>query len=309
MSMPQLVQTTRPSVHPVRSNDSLASHGGIDRTRRHASPTPALATDGGRPHGRRRAAPTLALAATALGLAAASLSLEREARADDSAPPEFGKRGQVVLPQLVGVRTGRPPYFGPYGLVGLDGAAGVVNVGWGGIVGYSQSSVTGVQPSAAGTTVAVSTSESLWVAPSADVFVGRHVSLGAGVGVLYARYRIDQGPGTVPAIVSEALSLGVEPRIGYAVPIAQGLSFWPRLGVALSTTWQASSNGFGGAAVWSGRSVNGVLDLGVVYQPHRHLMVQVAPQIALGHSDTNGPTSSEGTWFQLGGEASAGLVF
>lgn len=234
------------------------------------------------------------------------------ARAEDSAPPVFGRPGQVVLPQLAGVRTGVPQHFAG-GIITSSNAAGVANVGWGGVLGYSQSeSKQSTAAGAAGGGTLATRSESFWLAPAADVFVARNVSIGLGAGVLWSQFR-QEGDTDAYAYASDAFSIAAAPRVGYVVRLGRGLSFWPRLSVGASYAEEAiRGTGAGGEAAelyTSGRSFSAGLDLALVYHPHERLLFQVAPQISGGWATRGGPWASEGSWVRVGGEATAGLVF
>ena len=61
------------------------------------------------------------------------------------------------------------------------------------------------------------------VEPSVEVFIFRSVSLGATLNLSYANSK-DRG---------SAVSYGVTPRIGYALPFGKNTGFWPRLGLGI----------------------------------------------------------------------------
>lgn len=291
------------SIHSARSTPSIGSAGSARRAEE------ARAGRQAGSGGRRRSLPALPLALAGLAAVPASLALEREARADGSGAPDFGRRGQVVLPELAGVRTGQPPHFGASpGEIGS--AAGIGSVGWGGAIGYNKSSYTTTWGAETATPLtSTSTSESFWFAPAVDVFVARRVSIGVAAGVLFSRSRFD-ATGTQSDYEVETLSVAAAPRVGYVVPLGQRLSFWPRLGLALSASEQSGTVAPDGRPVsWTGRAIAGELDLALVYHPHRRLMLQVAPQLGVGHSTGEGPAATSGTWLRVGGEATAGLVF
>lgn len=65
----------------------------------------------------------------------------------------------------------------------------------------------------------------IFLAPALDYFVIDSLSLGAQV--LF---------GWSKAGDSKSTTVGLEPRIGYAVPINAQLSFWPTAGIAYSTS-------------------------------------------------------------------------
>jgi hypothetical protein len=229
----------------------------------------------------------------------------------------LGRPGQVVLPELVGVRSGVPQQFAGLGPGGASAGVVVSDVGWGGVIGYSRSQQAqeGGWNGALGRTTG--DSESLWVAPAADVFVGRRVSLGVAAGVLWARQRIVSEQASPYA--NEAFSVAVSPRIGYLVPLGRGLSFWPRLAVGLSYSEHVSGSPADGWATGGmSRTLSGGVDLALVYHPIPRLLFKLAPQIGVGRTFSEGGSnsggsidwwSSDGTWVRIGGEATAGVVF
>lgn len=254
----------------------------------------------------RRRVRAVLLSAAALSFGAASAP--GAAFADEPAPPVFGRSGQLVLPQLVGVRTGTPAYFG-MGVVGMSGAGSIANAGWGGALGYAQNtSEYPIPPGVAGEGNVVAHGESFWIAPAADLFVTRNVSIGLAGGVVYSRYW-QEVPGQTDAYGNESFSVAVAPRVGYVVPMGRGLSFWPRLTVGASYSEQNVTDPQTGVPSASGRSLSAGLDLAFVYHPHERLMFQVAPQISVGKAISEGYSPSDATWVRLGGEATAGLVF
>lgn len=228
--------------------------------------------------------------------------------------PVFGRTGQVVLPELMGVRSGVPAQFGGLGVGSLGLGPTGTEVGWGGIVGYAQSSweqrivYSGVQQRME------SDSKSFWTTPSVDVFVGRGVSLGVSVGYLYTEQRLTSSNQGQPWDYV-GFAVGASPRIGYVVPIARGLSFWPRLSVSMAYSEQAlTSDGVFASARGRAAAYSGGLDLGLVYQPIQRLMFKVSPQINVGRTSgevlgTDQYSGGENMFVRVGGEATVGLVF
>jgi hypothetical protein len=236
---------------------------------------------------------------------AAALFAAPPARAADP-PAEFGRAGQIVLPELVGVRSGAPMYLAP---IGLDAVA-FDSLGWGGIVGYSRNDRSQTDPSSPGGTGKVSVStESFWANPAVDVFVTRRLSIGVNAGASVSRQGFSASSAQAGPLAVSATSFAAAPRIGYVVPLGSGLSFWPRLSAGATYSQQTVPGASNAYLNWTGRSYFGSVDLAVVYHPVKHLMFQVAPQIGVGHSTFEGGSSGEQTWVRVGGEATAGLVF
>lgn len=215
----------------------------------------------------------------------------------------FGTQGQVVIPNLVGVRTGLPMYFssgfgtGPAPLTESS-------LGWGGVVGYTQNSTTYTDPVTA--ELSVSKGESFWIAPSFDVFVKKNWSLGLAAAGVYATAYISQ-PNAVD-FSAETVSAAVAPRLGYVVPLGGGLSLWPRVTVGASYAETHYSGGYSWPGSWT-RAVFAGAQLGIVYQPHQRIVLQLTPEISGGRSWNVSQYSTESAWVRLGGEATAGVVF
>ena len=231
--------------------------------------------------------------------------------------PVFGKTGQIVLPEIIGVRTGSPAQFMGIGLGGYPAPQSAGEIGLAGIAGYGQSqthSTVGVFGENGQSTATLTTgSETFWVAPSADVFVGRGFSIGLSAGLLRS-WETQEIPG-FHASAYERIAVSVSPRVGYVVPIGRGLSFWPRVSVGLgySQYASASANTTYPRLDATGHSLSGSLDLGLVYQPVQRLMFKLAPQIGAGRASVDSygdyPGASQGFWVRVGAEATAGLVF
>jgi len=87
--------------------------------------------------------------------------------------------------------------------------------------------------------------------------------------------------------------LGVTPRIGYAIPIGEMFSFWPRAGVGIRNNWQNTSSGspnpqcpgsgaVGGSVI--GSRTTGAFDLQLsapfLLQPAPHFFMGLGPYLA-----------------------------
>lgn len=245
----------------------------------------------------RRGAPV------ALCIATVWLSVPNVCFADSTAKQAFGSQGQIVIPNLAGVRTGLPMYFGSFATVG-PAPLTESSLGWGGFVGYTSSNVTYTDPVTA--VESKSNGESLWIAPSFDVFVKKNWSLGVAAAGVYATTHLEQP--NVTDFSAETVSAAVAPRLGYVVPIGGGLSLWPRVTLGASYAETHYSGGYGWPSSWT-RAVFAGAQLGIVYQPHKHIVVQLAPEISGGRAWNMSQYPTESAWVRLGGEATAGVVF
>ncbi len=120
--------------------------------------------------------------------------------------PAFGSAGTVVLDDAIGLGLG-----GGLGLVGPFGS------------GIGSPIVTGwlrfedAKEEVAGRSVRLTT---FGLAPSVDVFIAPRLSLGAQATLYRTTIRTDTE--------SSATGGALRPRIGYVIPLGDGLAFWPR---------------------------------------------------------------------------------
>lgn len=232
--------------------------------------------------GIRIARRTLAAALT-LG---AALSLAPAARAEAPLPP-FGRAGQVVLDDLIGVRSGAPGYLGQLAS-GVGPAGAVLNgtLGMSGLLGYGHFTSASTGPLNAGFS-----SNTIWVAPAVDVFVAPRLSIGAGLGASYGWQNPDALTASTPAAgvpAMRAWSLSALPRIGYVWPIASRFAVWPRL--SFGYAYARSEQRYPGAMssspsyVTSSATWIGGVEVKLVYQATRHVFFDVAPYLSVRHA-------------------------
>lgn len=220
--------------------------------------------------------------AAALSLGAA-LSLAPAARAEAPLPP-FGRAGQVVLDDLIGVRSGAPGYLGQLAS-GIGPAGAVLNgtLGMSGLLGYGHFTSTSTGPLNASFS-----SNTIWVAPAVDVFVAPRLSLGAGLAASYGWQTVPDAPNGTPAVGVPAMtawSLSAMPRIGYVWPIASRLAVWPRLsvGYAYARSEQRYAMSSSPSYVTSSSTWIGGVEVKLVYQATRHVFFDVAPYLSVRH--------------------------
>lgn len=151
----------------------------------------------------------------------------RSARAERDLIVPFEEGGHLVLDQLAGMH--------------IDGITGV---GFAGPVGiaYRQQGDTK-------TTTA-------WLAPSADLFVLEHLSVGGTIEIAH----------TWGSMASTTLSF--VPRVGFYVPVSDRLGIWPRAGVGYTRV----DDGFEGMRLEA--------DLGVVYRFDETFFMKAGPGVA-----------------------------
>ncbi|HLK92028.1 MAG TPA: hypothetical protein VKZ18_19205 [Polyangia bacterium] len=113
------------------------------------------------------------------------------------------------------------------------------------------------------------------VQPSVDYFVAPNLSLGAQLGVDHLSINYPPPPANADPVNASngGTTLSVEARIGYAIPIADTVSIWPRLGVGYTHT--STTFNFGPAS--TGYAVPLSLTVPFLWHPGRHFFVGGGP--------------------------------
>lgn len=225
-----------------------------------------------------------AVVASIVGVASGARAEEGAAdRAEDragAAAPLFGRRGSVVLDDLFGVFVGSAAPLPGTGAIGFS-------AGW---IALSSTKVEGGDASVPGTSSAQS---SLTVAPSLDVFVTDNLTIGGSAAVFARRARYGGGGAEM-----HQYGAGLAPRIGWAVPLGEGLALWPRVrggfGVAGGDLASAEPSFSVGA--------DGLL----VVALGRHALLDVGPRVSYARSAV-GTTTAYGAALGMSGGLS--LVF
>jgi hypothetical protein len=112
----------------------------------------------------------------------------------------FGRRGQVVFPNLLGARY-------PAGGFGQTFSVHHVDAEGGGLASQEQTMVS--------------------VTPSVDVFVSDHWSVGATPYVVHFSTTLDPQDSTADSTWST--EVGFVPRVGAAIPVGAGVVLWPQV--------------------------------------------------------------------------------
>lgn len=202
--------------------------------------------------------------AVALLTLVALLVLPGTAHAERDLIVPFHEGGRLVLDQLAGVR-----------------ASAATGLSYAGPLGVSWGSAT------AGDTNAKTTR--LWLAPSADVFVTEHLSVGGLVDVSYAfgSTKVSGQDVSLPGTTS----ISVVPRVGFYVPIGDRFGVWPRLGLGYART-QSAAAAQGGAPVketFQAMLLEG--DLSLVYRFDETFFLRAGPSVSVsvgGRRDVEG---------------------
>lgn len=199
----------------------------------------------------------------------------------------FHEGGHLVFDQLSGVRLGASDGFSYAGPLGF--ATRTTRIG------TSEASTTTV-----------------WIAPSADVFVTEHLSLGGLVEVAHTWGSVEEGgarlelPGTT--------SLTFLPRAGFYVPIGDRFGVWPRVGLGWRSVESARFvSGETAATRETFRSMLLDADVSVVYRFNEQFFMRVGPAVAvtLGGTVTEESagtsTGADGSVVQISGVVGFGV--
>ncbi len=136
----------------------------------------------------------------------------------------FHEGGHVVVDQLCGVRVGGTGDAAYAGIAGI--ASRTTNA-------PSSEHHDGARPS-------VETSLTrLWLAPSVDVFVTEHLSVGGRFEVSHVWGSVERAGTNIE--VPPLTSVTVLPRVGFYAPLADRLGLWPRVAIGYTTDESVAS--------------------------------------------------------------------
>jgi hypothetical protein len=171
----------------------------------------------------------------------------------------MGKPGTIVLDKLLGISFSSSGHIGAFG--------GVYQAG---MVSFSHQKQTYGS--------AETKTTSFVVAPSFDVFVTKHLTLGGtfSFGYQWQSSNFDrQVGGTIP---TSGYDISVSPRVGYWIPISDSVALWPRLGATVGGSLRRSDVGAPFVEQTAGR-VGASLDLDLALPLTKHLVFLVGPRI------------------------------
>lgn len=197
----------------------------------------------------------------ALALAVVWFVHSPRARAERELIVPFHEGGHLVLDQLSGLRvspTNGTSYAGPLGIAFRSDKSDALTPGG----PSSETSTT-----------------SLWLAPSADVFVTDHLSLGGLVEVAHTWGAVEAGgqrlelPGTT--------SMTLLPRVGFYVPLTDRIGAWPRAGVGWSSVQSTSFLSTGSVPTRETLQAMLVdLDVSLVYRFGETFFMRAGPEVS-----------------------------
>ena len=199
----------------------------------------------------------------------------------------LGEAGAIVLDDLLGLGLG--PGIGSAAL-GV-GTSSPMMTGW---IRYEE-----VKAEQQGLTMRSTT---LALAPTVDVFVTRGLSIGTQAMIFHTSLRA--------GAASSAFGGGIRPRIGWAIPIADGLMLWARVFGSIAATY-AKSDGATLGATQLGAPIAGATQTGVTWgfgseamlvaPIGRVVALTFGPSIAYGKTDViHGDPGSSRSGVSLG---------
>lgn len=222
---------------------------------------------------RRRPAPLAARAARHARAAVATLALAagafapREAHAERELVDALHAQGTLVIDQVSGFR------LSPEGLT------------YAGPLGFAVRSTSEdnfVPPGPEGAVTRTQTTG--WIAPSLDVFVIDHLSVGGLVEFSLTSNSITFPTGGATEQTNElpsALTFAIVPRVGWYFPLGDRFGVWPRLGLGYVTREKLLETGIGSGVTQ--RFGAGIVDanVGLVYRFTEFFYATLAPSLTL----------------------------
>jgi len=241
-------------------------------------------------------APAGPLAARGLSLLAllAALAVASPARADRELIVPFHEAGHLVFDQLSGMRLDASG-------LGYAGPAGVA---------LRTEKADAFAPGAPGAETKTTT---LWLAPSADVFVTDHLSVGALLAVSTTSGSATDATGQKLALPG-VTTLTLLPRVGVYLPISDRLGVWPRLSLGWTSAGSVVFPAAGGAPVADTfQAMVMDVDVALVWRMTEVFFVKVGPEVGLTLAGTHTEASAgvaaaaDGSVLQISGAVGLGV--
>jgi hypothetical protein len=198
-----------------------------------------------------------------------------------------GQKGQVVIDQISGFRGGvsgivggqnelapAVDYYGPIGFA---------------IQHYSQADAR------FSSNVDSVTATTFWVAPSFDVFVIDHLSVGGMVQLAYTGNSASEPIGASRSVnvnIPSNVSFSAMPRVGWMFALGDRWAIWPRFSIGYVTDQIGAVVPPGGKVAVGGSSISGLgldVDAGVLFRVNETFFLRLAPEagwIAAGSNST-----------------------
>jgi hypothetical protein len=174
----------------------------------------------------------------------------------------FHEGGRIVFDQLSGMRVD------PNNGISYAGPAGVA---------FHTEKADAFAPGAPGAETKTTT---FWVAPSADVFVTDHLSVGGLI--QFAHTSGTTSTNGQQLELPGSTSMTFLPRVGFYVPFSDRLGLWPRLGFGWTSVDSVVFASAGGAPVTDTfRSMLLDVDLSLVYRFSETFFLRTGPEIGV----------------------------
>jgi hypothetical protein len=188
---------------------------------------------------------------------------------------DAGERGSLVFDDLSGFRV-----------------SSVGGIGYAGPIGVSVQSLNESTIGGANGDTTTNHYTNFWFAPSVDVFVINHLSVGGLIEVAVTSASMDTTLARLGTTTSTTLptttSVTLLPRVGWLFDVTKRFGIWPRLGLGWGEQQVAQPNG-GGTNSFSAFLVD--IDCGFLYRVTNDWFIRAAPEFTYGpgsHSVSNG---------------------
>jgi hypothetical protein len=188
-----------------------------------------------------------------------------------------GQKGQIVLDQISGFRGGVA------GIVGRDGEL-APTMQYYGPIGFAIQRYSQTDPAAAQNSDSV-TATTFWLAPSLDVFVIDHLSIGGMVEIAYTSNSGSEATSNSRSTnvnLPSNTSFAILPRVGWLFALSNRWAIWPRLGAGYVTSAVGSTVAPGATVATGGSSIYGFalnLDVGVLFRVNETFFLRLAPEL------------------------------
>jgi hypothetical protein len=184
------------------------------------------------------------------------------ARAERELIVPFHDPGHLVLDQLSGLR-----------LSADDGMS------YAGPAGFAVRT-TKVDALAPGAPASETSTTELWLAPSADVFVTEHLSLGGRIELAHRWGSVDDAGGRIELPSATAMTfLG---RVGFYAAFTDRIGLWPRAGIGYASAESSRFASTGSAPIKeTERSMLLEVDLSLVYRFDETFFLRAGPEVGV----------------------------
>jgi hypothetical protein len=228
------------------------------------------------------------VAARALVASSASLLLFfADANSAHAAPRDLlvpaGEKGTLAIDQISGMRASQ-----------IGQTAGI---SYAGPIGFMHNQLSEHSLDANDNTSTTVNSNSIWLAPSLDLFIIDHLSVGLLAEIMYtwSSEDIPRNPNVTETVtLPSTTSITLLPRIGYLIALGDRFALWPRLGIG----WAHRETVIGNADNAVRDSFNAPvfdLDVSVLYRVNETFFLRGAPEVAFTaggrHDQSIGGTS------------------